>query len=210
MNEKPKNTLERLILQLQKISGIGPKSAQRMAYELLNRRRELAFELGETLIQAAHNLQNCIYCNQLTEPSNICHVCDDKNRLPTQLCIVENPSDYFSLEQMHMYQGLYFILMGNISPLKGIGPKDLSFDKLLQRISYVIREQSVQEIIIATGFSTEGEMTAHLLEELLKPITQKQGIALSRLARGVPVGSDLEYVDAGTLAFAFHDRKKLI
>jgi len=149
---------------------------------------------------AIEHLQHCEKCNTFTE-AQICEVCSDAERDPTLLCVVETPADQIMLEQTMTYRGLYFVLMGRLSPLDGIGPKEIHFDRLVKRASDGI----VKEVVLATNFTNEGEATAHYLGQTLKA----RGLAVTRLARGVPVGGELEYVDAGTIARAMLDRRSL-
>lgn len=197
------DALQKLILALKVMPGIGPKSAQRMAYYLLQHNRSGALSLGVALQEAVEKITHCAMCNSFSEHA-LCKTCSDDRRDAQILCIVETPSDQLMVEQTLSYRGLYFVLMGRLSPMEGQGPKELNFDKLMQRI-FTTDEQSipVKEVILATNFTSEGEATAHYLGEILKA----RGITVSRIARGIPVGGELEYVDAGTLARAMMDRK---
>ncbi|MBW8836649.1 MAG: recombination protein RecR, partial [Burkholderia sp.] len=159
-----------------------------------------AEKLGRALLFATEHLQHCEKCNTFTE-AQICEVCLDSERDPTLLCVVETPADQIMLEQTMTYRGLYFVLMGRLSPLDGIGPKEIHFDRLVKRASDGI----VKEVVLATNFTNEGEATAHYLGQTLKA----RGLAVTRLARGVPVGGELEYVDAGTIARAMLDRRSM-
>lgn len=183
---------------LRKLPGVGPKSAQRMAYHLMQHDREGASMLGQALLQAVEKIQHCARCNTFTE-SEVCETCLDPERDTRLLCVVETPGDQLMIEQTMTYKGLYFILMGRLSPLDGIGPKDIHLDRLMQRATDGI----VDEVVLATNFTNEGEATAHYISETLKT----RGLKVSRLARGVPVGGELEYVDAGTIARAMLDRR---
>ena len=183
---------------LRKLPGVGPKSAQRMAYHLMQHDREGASMLGQALLQAVEKIQHCARCNTFTE-SEVCETCLDPERDTRLLCVVETPGDQLMIEQTMTYKGLYFILMGRLSPLDGIGPKDIHLDRLMQRATDGI----VEEVVLATNFTNEGEATAHYISETLKT----RGLKVSRLARGVPVGGELEYVDAGTIARAMLDRR---
>lgn len=194
------SSLEGLIEALRCLPGVGPKSAQRMAYYLLQHDREGARRLAEAVDTALQAVQHCQRCNTFTE-SDICERCASAKRDATQLCIVETPVDMNMMEQSHAYNGLYYVLMGRISPLDGVGPRELRLDRLLARAS----DGVVQEVILATNYTNEGEATAHYLSELLK----SRGISVSRIARGVPVGGELEYVDSGTLAQAMRERRTL-
>ncbi|GGX35176.1 recombination protein RecR [Pigmentiphaga litoralis] len=190
--------LAMLVDALKRLPGVGVKSAQRMAYHLLQHDPHGARQLGQALTDAVQRLRHCARCNTFTE-SEICETCQSPRRDPTLLCIVETPADQNMIEASHSYQGLYFVLMGRLSPLEGIGPREISFDRLLERAADGI----VKEVILATNFTTEGETTAHYLAELLRA----RGLNVTRLARGVPAGSELEYVDAGTIAWALMDRR---
>jgi recombination protein RecR len=194
------SSLEALIEALRCLPGIGPKSAQRMAYYLMQRDRTGARHLADTLQLALQALRHCQRCNTFTE-AEICERCLSSRRDASLLCVVETPVDMNMMEQTHAYSGLYYVLMGRVSPLDGIGPRELQLDQLLARAS----DGVVQEVILATNFTNEGEVTAHYLTEMLK----SRALRVSRIARGVPVGGELEYVDAGTLAQAFRERKPL-
>lgn len=191
-------SLDALIDALKCLPGVGPKSAQRMAYHLLQRDRKGAQKLGEALLNALTGLHHCARCNTFTE-AEICERCLSPKRDATALCVVETPVDMNMMEQTQAFHGLYYVLMGRISPLDGQGPTQLGLDKLLKRVD----DGVVQEVILATNYTNEGEATAHYLSELLKA----RGIRVSRIARGIPVGGELEYVDAGTLAQALRERR---
>ena len=180
--------------------GIGPKSAQRMAYYLMQRDRQGAQQLADALQLALGALRHCQRCNTFTE-ADICELCQSGKRDPRLLCVVETPVDMNMMEQTHAYSGLYYVLMGRVSPLDGIGPRELQLEQLLTRAS----DGVVKEVILATNFTNEGEVTAHYLSEMLK----SRAIKVSRIARGVPVGGELEYVDSSTLAQAVRERKSL-
>lgn len=192
------NALDALIQALKRLPGVGIKSAQRMAFHLLQHDRAGAQTLARALEQAATQVQHCERCHTFTE-HKVCATCLDQQRDPTQLCVVETPADQSAMERTGAYRGLYFVLMGKLSPLDGVGPKDLGLQKLFDRA----RDGTVQEVILATNFTAEGEATAHVISEGLKA----RGIKPTRLARGVPVGSELEYVDLGTIAHALVDRR---
>ena len=194
------SSLESLIEALRCLPGVGPKSAQRMAYYLMQRDRDGASLLAQALDKALASLRHCERCNTFTE-SVICERCLSVKRDPSLLCVVETPVDMNMMEQTHAYSGLYYVLMGRVSPLDGIGPRELHLDKLLARAS----DGVVREVILATNFTNEGEVTAHYLTEMLK----SRSVRVSRIARGVPVGGELEYVDSGTLAQAFRERRAL-
>jgi recombination protein RecR len=171
-----------------------------MAYHLLQHDHSGALKLANALSHSIERLRHCEQCNSFTE-DEICRLCRSDRRNPTQLCVVEMPQDLMMMEQAQCYQGLYFVLMGRISPLDGIGPRDVHLDRLLKRV----RDGNVKEVILATNFTTEGEATAHYIGELLR----REGIAVSRIARGVPVGGELEHVDSGTLAQAVFERREV-
>jgi recombination protein RecR len=195
---KTPSSLDFLSEALRRLPGIGPKSAQRMAYHLMQHDREGAALLGRALLQAVEKIHHCARCNTFTE-SEICETCLNTERDATMLCVVETPSDQLMIEQTLTYKGLYFVLMGRLSPLDGIGPKDIHLEKLIARATDGI----VTEVVLATNFTNEGEATAHYISETMKA----RGLKVSRLARGVPVGGELEYVDAGTIARAMLDRR---
>lgn len=190
--------LKALIEALRRLPGVGVRSARRMAYHLLQHDLAGADLLSRALSGAAHGLRHCARCNSFTE-DEICATCLNPKRDPAVLCIVETPADQNMIESSHGYRGLYYVLMGRVAPLEGVGPQELQFDRLLQRAS----DGVVQEVILATNFTAEGETTAHYLSELLRA----RGLAVTRLARGVPAGSELEYVDAGTIAWALMERR---
>jgi recombination protein RecR len=191
-------SLDFLTEALRRLPGVGPKSAQRMAYHLMQHDREGAALLGRALSQAVENIQHCSRCNTFTEHA-ICETCLNDNRDASLLCVVETPADQLMIEQTLTYKGLYFVLMGRLSPLDGIGPKDIGIQALFERAG----DGVVREVILATNFTAEGEATAHVISEGLKA----RGLRPTRLARGVPVGSELEYVDLGTIAHALVDRR---
>ena len=194
------SSLENLVEALRCLPGVGPKSAQRMAYHLLQRDRQGAQRLTDALQHALQALKHCQRCNTFTE-AEICERCLSAKRDPSLLCVVETPVDLNMMEQTQAYAGLYYVLMGRVSPLDGIGPRELQLDRLLARAS----DGVVREVILATNFTNEGEVTAHYLSEMLA----SRGLKVSRIARGVPVGGELEYVDPGTLAQAMRERKAL-
>lgn len=195
---KKLGSLDALAEALRRLPGVGPKSAQRMAYHLLQHDRDGAAVLGQALLQAVERIQHCASCNTFTE-SQVCETCLDPTRDASLLCVVETPSDQMMIEQTLTYKGLYFVLMGRLSPLDGVGPKDIHLEKLVVRATDGI----VREVVLATNFTNEGEATAHYISATLKA----RGLSVSRLARGVPVGGELEYVDAGTIARAMLDRR---
>lgn len=193
--------LEALIEALRCLPGVGPKTARRMAYHLLQSDRAGAKRLGETVLDSLSTVRHCQRCNTFTE-TDLCERCASPRRDPTLLCVVETPIDLNVMEQTMAYQGLYYVLMGRISPLDGIGPRELGLERLLERAL----DGVVQEVILATNYTNEGEATAHYLSAVLRP----KGVMVSRIARGVPVGGELEYVDSGTLAQAMRERKGFV
>ena len=192
------NALEALIQSLRCLPGVGVKSAQRMAFHLLQHNRAGAQGLARALSEATQTIQHCERCHTFTQ-AEICATCLDERRDASKLCVVETPADQSALERTGAYKGLYFVLMGKLSPLDGVGPKDIGLKKLFDRAL----DGTVHEVILATNFTAEGEATAHVISEGLKG----RGLVLTRLARGVPVGSELEYVDLGTIAHALVDRR---
>ena len=192
--------LEQLIDGLRCLPGVGPKSALRMAYYLLQRDRKGAAKLGQSLENALQVLGHCTLCNNFSEAS-ICPVCESERRDTTQLCVVEMPTDLMMMEQTQSYSGMYFVLMGRLSPLDGIGPKEINLDKLIKRAQNGV----VREVILATNYTVEGEATAHYISELLKT----RNIAVSRIARGLPMGGEIEYVDSGTLSMSLMGRRPI-
>ena len=192
-----RNSIEALINALCCLPGVGPKSAQRMTYHLLERARDNGLQLAESLQQAITNVGHCEKCRTLTE-HEICDICANPRRDPSLLCIVETPVDILAIEQTHSFKGLYFVLMGRLSPLDGIGPKEIGIDALEQRLS----QDNLTEVILATNSTIEGEATAHYIAKL---ITNKK-IKCTRIAHGVPMGGELEYLDGNTLMRAFSGR----
>jgi len=192
------HSLEALIQALRRLPGVGIKSAQRMAFHMLQHDREGARVLAHALENAAEHIKHCERCHTFTENA-ICSTCLDERRDASKLCVVETPADQSALERTAAYKGLYFVLMGKLSPLDGIGPKDIGLQKLFARAT----DGVVQEVILATNFTAEGEATAHVIGEALRA----RGLQVTRLARGVPAGSELEYVDLGTIAHALVDRR---
>ena len=195
---KISSSLDFLSDALRRLPGVGPKSAQRIAYHLMQHDREGAAQLARALSQAVDRVHHCALCNTFTE-NDVCETCLDEERETSLLCVVETPADQLMIEQTMTYKGLYFVLMGRLSPLDGIGPKDLHLDRLVSRAT----DGVVTEVVLATNFTNEGEATAHYISETLK----QRGLSVSRIARGVPVGGELEYVDAGTIARAMLDRR---
>lgn len=192
--------ISRLIEDLRCLPGVGPKSAQRMAFHLLEHNRESARQLAHTLLEAIDKIGHCQSCRTLTE-ATICNICNNPKRNKSLLCIVETPADVNAIEQATGYDGLYFVLMGHLSPLDGIGPKQIGLDILEQRI----KAGGIDEVILATNPTAEGEATAHYIGEMVREF----GVRSTRIAHGVPVGGELEYVDGGTLSHAFSGRREL-
>ncbi|HET7763587.1 MAG TPA: recombination mediator RecR [Burkholderiales bacterium] len=195
---KSPGALEDLIEALRCIPGVGPKSAQRTAYHLLQHDKAGAGRLAESLARAVASIRRCAMCNTFAE-AELCSLCASPKRDASQLCVVETPGDLLMMEQTLAYHGLYFVLMGRLSPLDGIGPKEIGLDVMQRRLA----GGEVKEVIVATNFTNEGEATAHYIGEMLK----KSGLRVTRIARGVPVGGELEYVDTGTLAQAVAERR---
>ena len=191
-------SLDTLMEALRRLPGVGIKSAQRMAFHLLQRDRDGALQLERALTAAVDNIRHCERCHTFTE-GPLCTICGDEGRDSARLCVVETPADLAAMERTAAYHGYYYVLMGRLSPLDGVGPKDLGLAQLLARAG----DGKVQEVILATSFTAEGEATAHAIQEVLKA----RGIHVTRLARGVPIGSELEYVDLGTIAHALVDRR---
>ena len=192
------HSLDALTEALRRLPGVGLKSAARMAFHLLQHDREGALALSQALAQAVGSMRHCERCHTFCE-AQVCEVCQDPERDATRLCVVETPADQSALERTGAFHGLYFVLMGRVSPLDGIGPNDIGLAKLLDRAA----GGEVKEVILATNFTAEGETTAHVISEALK----SRNVQVTRLARGVPVGSELEYVDLGTIAHALADRR---
>ena len=195
----PMRLMDALITSLKCLPGVGPKSAQRMAFHLLQRDREGAKYLADTLHKAIEKIGNCNKCRIFTE-HELCSICSNQMRIDSQVCVVENPADVLTIEKSTSYKGRYFVLMGRLSPLEGVGPKELGLEVLENHLI----EGGVKELILATNSTVEGEVTAHVLSEMAK----KHNVSTTRLAQGVPVGGELEFVDQNTIAQAFADRKK--
>ncbi|HOC12089.1 MULTISPECIES: recombination mediator RecR [Thermomonas] len=189
--------LEQLIDALRVLPGVGQKSAQRMAYHLLERQRDGGKRLSDALLQAMEQIRHCTRCRDFSE-TDVCATCASGARDAQLLCVVETPADRLAIEQATGFRGLYFVLQGRLSPLDGIGPHELGLDQLAQRL----QEGEVRELIVATNPTVEGEATAHYLAQLARA----RGVHPSRLAHGVPLGGELEYVDRGTLQHAFGSR----
>ena len=190
--------LRALIDALRCLPGVGARSSRRMAYHLLQHDPQGATRLADALRQAVDDVRHCRLCNGFSE-TDLCATCSSSRRDASLLCVVETPADQNMIEASHGYTGLYYVLMGRLAPLEGVGPNQLDFDRLLDRACV----PEVQEVILATNFTPEGETTAHYLAELLRA----RGRKVTRLARGVPAGSELEYVDAGTIAWALMERR---
>lgn len=192
--------LEQLIDSLRCLPGVGPKSAQRMAYYLLQRDRQGANTLALSLGNALEVVGHCKLCNTFSEQP-VCPLCESEQRDSSVLCVVEMPTDLMMLESTRAFNGMYFVLMGRLSPLDGVGPKEIHLDKLIKRA----QDGLVQEVILATNYTVEGDATAHYISELLRA----RGIKVSRIARGMPMGGEIEYVDSGTLAQAMLERRSV-
>jgi recombination protein RecR len=192
--------IDELMRSLRCLPGVGPKSAQRMALHLLERDREGANRLANTLHKAIEGVGRCQRCRTLTE-QDLCGICNNTRRDNTLLCVVETPVDVLAIEQAGSYQGKYFVLMGHLSPIDGIGPDDIGVDELLA----LVQSEAVTEVILATNPTVEGEATSYYISERIKPL----GVMVSRIAHGVPLGGELEFIDGGTLAHAFSSRRQL-
>jgi recombination protein RecR len=192
--------IDHLIDALRCLPGVGAKSAQRMALQLLERDKVGASHLAETISLAVEKIGRCQRCRTLTE-FPICDICANKARVSEQICVVENPADLYAIEQAGSYRGQYFVLLGHLSPIDGIGPEELGIDQLMDRLA----NETVTEVILATNLTVEGEATAHFIAEKAKVL----GISVSRIAYGVPMGGELEYVDGGTLNLALQSRKEI-
>lgn len=192
--------IDRLMEALRCLPGVGPKSAQRIAFHLLERNREGARRLANTLLEAIDSIKNCERCRNFSE-TPLCQLCASEKRDPTLLCVVESPTDVKSIEQAADYRGRYFVLMGKLSPLDGIGPDAIGIDRLLVRL----KEGEVKELILATSTTTEGQATAHYIGEMARGL----GVRITRIAHGIPLGGELEYVDGGTLSHALANRRDL-
>ena len=191
-------SVEILKTALQRLPGIGPKSAQRMAFHLLERDREGARKIGEAIRQALSKVNHCERCNNFSETA-LCPICSSVKRDDARLCVIETPADLEAIEQAGVYQGMYFVLMGHLSPLDDIGPDQLGIDRLMA----LIEKEQIKEVILATNLTVEGQATSDFLIDLL----QDKSVNITRLARGLPMGGELEYMDPGTLNQAFSDRR---
>ena len=181
------------------LPGVGPKTAQRMVLHLLERDREGGARLGQKILEAMERVGQCRECRNLSE-LEICEICSDKKRDRSLLCVTESPADVLAIEHSSGYRGCYFVLMGSLSPIDGIGPEELGIDQLKQRCG-----EEVNEVILALSANVEGEATAHYISETLGPLS----IKVTRIARGIPIGGELEYIDGNTLALALSGRKPL-
>jgi recombination protein RecR len=190
--------IDQLVQALRCLPSVGPKSAQRMAFHLLERNREGGLHLADILQQALEQVGHCNACHTLSE-LELCEICSDPRRDQQTLCVVESPGDVLAFEQAASYRGVYFVLMGHLSPIDGIGPSEIGIDHLLQRV----RDQQMKEVILATNPTVEGEATAFYITEQVRA----QGVMVSRIAHGVPLGGELEFVDSGTLAHALSGRR---
>jgi recombination protein RecR len=191
-------SLTNLMEALRCLPGVGPKSAQRMSLHLLERDREGAGVLAQALLEAIEKVGHCARCRNFTE-LEICEICSDARRDTTMVCVVETPADVLAVEQSVSFRGIYFVLMGHLSPIDGIGPAEIGLDMFQQRV----RQEGIKEVILATNPTVEGEATAYYLTDML----QGDGVKVSRIAHGVPLGGELEYVDGSTLAHAFAGRQ---
>ena len=194
------NLIDQLIDSLRVLPGVGSKSAQRMALHLLERDRSGASRLAEIIAESVEKVGRCAECRTLTE-HELCGICSNSARLSEQICVVESPADLFAIEQAGTYRGKYFVLLGHLSPIDGIGPEQLGIDLLVERL----KGGEVKELILATNLTVEGEATAHFIADKAKAL----GVSVSRIAYGVPMGGELEYVDGGTLNMAMQSRKSL-
>jgi recombination protein RecR len=194
------NVIDQLIDALRCLPGVGAKSAQRMALQLLERDRVAASHLSESIAEAVEKVGRCAECRTLTE-HQVCAICSNVRRSSGEICVVENPADLYAIEQAGSFQGKYFVLLGHLSPIDGIGPEQLGIDQLIERL----QNTEVDEVILATNLTVEGEATAHFIADKAKAL----GVTVSRIAYGVPMGGELEYVDGGTLNVALQSRKAL-
>lgn len=192
--------INQLIESLRCLPGVGQKTAQRMAFSLLSHQREKAKQLAQAIHQAVENIHHCKKCRIFSE-SELCPLCGNPRRDSSLLCIVETPADVMAIEKSNFYKGLYFVLLGKLSPIDGIGPQEIGMHQLRERLS----ERIIQEVIIATNLTAEGEATAHYITELAKPYQ----IKVSKIARGIPLGGELEYIDSQTIAEALNRRSQM-
>lgn len=191
---------QQLISALTQLPGVGPKSAQRMALHLLSRDHQQGLALADAIKQAMEQVGRCSKCRNFSE-TEVCHLCQQQNRDASLLCVVESPGDVLAIEQSSHFKGYYFLLLGHLSPIDGIGPKEIGADLFEQRL----QQEPIKEVIIATGTTVEGEATAHYFSE----IARRHQVVASRIAHGVPMGGDLEYVDSNTLGLALTGRKTI-
>ncbi|MEX2470309.1 MAG: recombination mediator RecR [Pseudohongiellaceae bacterium] len=198
MNSSP--LIDQLIEAFRCLPGVGPKSAQRMSLHLLERNREGGRQLSKALTEALEKVSNCAQCRTLTEET-VCRICASHSRNRKLCCVVESPADIFAIEQSGSFQGVYFVLMGHLSPIDGIGPEQLGINRLVQRVG----DGEIEEVIIACNPTVEGDATAYYIAEQLRD----SGIFVTRIAHGIPVGGELEYIDGGTLTHAFTGRKAI-
>jgi recombination protein RecR len=198
MNFSP--SLQNLVDALRCMPGVGPKSAQRIAFHLLERDQDGALALASALGEAVEKVGHCRLCRNFTE-LEVCEICSDLKRDATKVCVVETPADLVALEQSASFRGLYFVLMGHLSPIDGIGPKEIGLEGFHQRVI----DEGIEEVILATNPTVEGEATAYYLTSMLQPL----GINVTRIAHGVPLGGELEYVDGSTLAHALSGRRQV-
>lgn len=192
--------IDQLINSLKQLPGVGPKSAQRMALHLLERDKVSAAKLASALKEAVENVKRCTQCRTLTEQP-LCQICSSAKREKNIICIVETPADVLAIESASVFRGVYFVLLGRLSPIDGIGPKEVGMDALIERFA----SETIDEVIIATNPTVEGEATAHYIFESAK----KFDLKVSRIAHGIPLGGELEYVDGGTLAHAINSRREI-
>jgi recombination protein RecR len=190
--------IEKLIESIRCLPGVGPKTARRMCFHLLQNDRIIGLKLAKNITEALAKVGHCNYCNTFSE-NNLCSICSNEKRDKTQICIVENPTDIFVIEQTGIYNGLYFVLMGHLSPIDGIGPDEIGLNKLEEKI----KKNNIREIILATSHTVEGEATAYYINQILKKFSN---IILTRIAHGIPFGGELEYSDVNTISRALKTR----
>jgi recombination protein RecR len=200
MSQSYSPLLQQLVQALQCLPGVGAKSAQRMAFHLLDRDRQGAYRLAEALDEAARLIRHCEVCRMLTE-SAVCGICASPRRETSQLCVLETPADLLAIESSGAYRGRYFVLMGHLSPLDGIGPNELGLELLEQRL----KNEEITEVVLATSVTVEGDATAHMVASL----AHRHGVEASRIAYGVPMGGELEFIDGGTLSRALTGRRRM-
>lgn len=203
MNYSP--LIEQLAQAFRRLPGVGQKSAQRMVLHFLEKDREGGRSLARALMEAMDGVGQCRQCRTLSE-EDLCQICQSPSRDETLLCVVETPADVFAVEQSHSYRGRYFVLMGHLSPIDGVGPEDIGADRLLE----FVMDSAITEVILATNPTVEGEATAYYIAEQLKhPALRERGLRVSRIAHGVPMGGELEYIDGGTLVHSFAGRQQI-